>query len=262
MRGRVGNIVFDAPGETLAVFGESAGAIAALYADLLGMRHRSRADWLHDRGYEPDEGDEVDPIVENDHGPRITFECETQTYRPPRWPDPDHPAQVHLDIAVADLDAAHARVLRHGATLLQETDYHRVYADPVGHPFCLYPGGTGDHATIARIVFDCFSPRALAAFWDALLHLPRPLVDTPERVELAGDDPVVPVFAFQHVAHRPPRWPDPAHPQQLHLDLDVPDEDCAAARSLAVRLGALPLPSLSGSYVFADPAGHPFCLGE
>jgi hypothetical protein len=67
MRGRVGNIVFD--GETLPVFGESAGAIAALYADLLGLRLRTRADVFRSLDYEPDEGDEVDPIVENDKGP-------------------------------------------------------------------------------------------------------------------------------------------------------------------------------------------------
>ncbi len=34
----------------------------------------------------------------------------------------------------------------------------------------------------------------------------------------------------------PPRWPDPAYPQQAHLDLRVPDLDAGSAK--AVELGA------------------------
>ena len=62
-------------------------------------------------------------------------------YRPPRWPDPDHPQQSHLDLEVEDLDEAQAQVLAIGATLLFDggTTY-RVFADPVGHPFCLSAG--------------------------------------------------------------------------------------------------------------------------
>jgi predicted enzyme related to lactoylglutathione lyase len=56
--------------------------------------------------------------------------------RPPRWPDPEYPQQVHFDIAVPDLDAAGARVTGVGGALLQDNVGHRVYADPAGHPFC------------------------------------------------------------------------------------------------------------------------------
>src|SRR5687768_1761684 len=35
--------------------------------------------------------------------------------RAPRWPDPEHPAQIHLDIEVGDLDVAEAVALRAGA---------------------------------------------------------------------------------------------------------------------------------------------------
>ena len=63
----------------------------------------------------------------------------------------------------------------------------------------------------------------------------------------------------------PPSWPDGA-PQQLHLDLTV--EDMAAAHARAVELGARPLDPEAdpaggrqrGFRVYADPAGHPFCL--
>lgn len=68
------------------------------------------------------------------------------------------------------------------------------------------------------------------------------------------------MFAFQRVEdYRAPRWPDAAHPQQFHLDLDVPDLDRAQGEVLA--LGATPLRAdPRGWRVFADPAGHPFCL--
>jgi predicted enzyme related to lactoylglutathione lyase len=61
-------------------------------------------------------------------------------YQRPTWPDPAVPQQFHLDVKVADLDAEQARVLALGATILDVSEGHptfRVYADPVGHPFCL-----------------------------------------------------------------------------------------------------------------------------
>ncbi|WP_432993843.1 VOC family protein [Dactylosporangium sp. CA-233914] len=59
-------------------------------------------------------------------------------YNPPRWPDPDRPQQLHLDIEVADLDAGEAATLALGATRLPgEGRSFRVFADPAGKPFCL-----------------------------------------------------------------------------------------------------------------------------
>ena len=70
------------------------------------------------------------------------------------------------------------------------------------------------------------------------------------------------VLAFQRVAdHRPPRWPDPDRPQQFHLDFGVPDLD--RAQEQVVALGATVLDDGAGARswrVYADPAGHPFCL--
>lgn len=63
-------------------------------------------------------------------------------------------------------------------------------------------------------------------------------------------------LAFQRApGHRPPTWPDPAVPQQFHLDIMV--EDVAAAGQRVLALGAA---KLVGEDVYADPAGHPFCL--
>jgi len=63
--------------------------------------------------------------------------------------------------------------------------------------------------------------------------------------------------------HVPPEWPDGA-PQQVHLDLHV--EDPRDAHELAIGLGARLLQSgdleaENGHQVYADPAGHPFCIG-
>ncbi|MFJ8596329.1 VOC family protein [Streptomyces sp. NPDC093598] len=70
------------------------------------------------------------------------------------------------------------------------------------------------------------------------------------------------VLAFQRVEdHRPPRWPDSAHPQQFHLDLGV--KDLERAQEDVLDRGATLLDEGDGKRswrIFADPAGHPFCL--
>lgn len=61
-------------------------------------------------------------------------------YRPPAWPEGDPPKQIHLDLAVDDLEAGEAHVLAHGATRAAHQpapERFRVYLDPAGHPFCL-----------------------------------------------------------------------------------------------------------------------------
>ena len=65
---------------------------------------------------------------------------------------------------------------------------------------------------------------------------------------------------FQQVSgYQSPRWPDAAYPQQAHLDFVVDDLDTGQARAL--ELGASRLNAGGERFrVFADPAGHPFCL--
>jgi len=47
--------------------------------------------------------------------------------------------QYHIDFVVDDIDVAEPAALALGATRFAEQpgDNFRVYADPVGHPFCL-----------------------------------------------------------------------------------------------------------------------------
>ena len=75
-------------------------------------------------------------------GLRVCFQ-ESPDFVPPTWPDPPGPQQMHLDLAVEDLDLAEERVLALGAVKAeyQPGETWRVYADPAGHPFCLYEEG-------------------------------------------------------------------------------------------------------------------------
>jgi catechol 2,3-dioxygenase-like lactoylglutathione lyase family enzyme len=106
-----------------------------------------------------------------------------------------------------------------------------------------------------HVVIDCPDPSELAAFYSELIGLPV-TYESDEWVVIADDD-TTSGFAFQRAPdHVPPQWPDPARPQQFHLDVMVDDLDAAEPQVLA--LGARPLPQ--GDHVYADPAGHPFCL--
>ncbi|HUC36755.1 MAG TPA: VOC family protein [Acidimicrobiales bacterium] len=61
-------------------------------------------------------------------------------FEPPTWPDGDRPKQIHLDLAVDDLDAAEAEATGLGASRAREQpapERWRVLLDPAGHPFCL-----------------------------------------------------------------------------------------------------------------------------
>jgi len=98
-------------------------ALARFYAPLLGME----VTWEGAEG----------TMISADGQPAVIFQ-QVPAYHPPRWPDPTCPQQLHLDIEVTDIESAEERTLALGATRLPGggADF-RVYADPVGHPFCL-----------------------------------------------------------------------------------------------------------------------------
>jgi len=108
------------------------------------------------------------------------------------------------------------------------------------------------------LVIDCPDPRGLAAFYQELLGMQR--VQDDDHWVVIGDAPDRPGLAFQLAPDlEPPQWPDPGHPQQMHLDIAVTDIDQAEKQALG--LGARRLPSQGPSFrVYSDPAGHPFCL--
>lgn len=110
------------------------------------------------------------------------------------------------------------------------------------------------------IVFDAADLEAESSFWAALLDGTVEADDDWHTVLVDGEPTVAVQLAPDHEA---PEWPD-GTPQQIHLDLYV--EALAPAHREATRLGARllkPAPdpsSAEGFQVYADPAGHPFCL--
>ncbi|MDQ6935134.1 MAG: glyoxalase [Actinomycetota bacterium] len=105
-----------------------------------------------------------------------------------------------------------------------------------------------------HLILDCPDPKTLARFYSELLSQPI-TYDSDDFVVVAGND-TTSGLAFQLAPdHRPPTWPSTDVPQQMHLDIMV--ENVANATPHVLALGAM---RLDGQDVFADPAGHPFCL--
>lgn len=111
--------------------------------------------------------------------------------------------------------------------------------------------------TLNSVVLDCPDPRALAGFYADLLDWPQAEGDD-DWLTLTPPDGGAKV-QFQRVeGYRAPGWPSQDMPQQFHLDLNV--TDLPAAHERAVSLGARLLDRQDSFWVYADPAGHPFCL--
>lgn len=130
---------------------------------------------------------------------------------------------------------------------------------------------------LRQVVLDTTDARGLAEFYRELLDLQYRPGDEPPATgapDVRGRDWLVlthrdgtPALAFQRVDALPAvTWPSGPHPQMLHLDTTVTTaDDLAAAHRRAVDLGAELLSDRSEDpeeplRVYADPAGHPFCI--
>ena len=111
------------------------------------------------------------------------------------------------------------------------------------------------------IVFDAADLAPESAFWAGLLGGTVVADDDWHSVLVDGEWRLGVQLAPNHV---PPEWPDGTQQQQIHLDLHV--DDLQAAHEKAIALGARllkpadDLEADEGFQVYADPAGHPFCL--
>ncbi|GHK05833.1 VOC family protein [Streptomyces sp. NPDC003753] len=120
-------------------------------------------------------------------------------------------------------------------------------------------------ARFRNVVIDCPDPRALAEFY-ARVGGGTPKAEDEEWVVLRIPDG--PRIGFQRVeGYTPPEWPRAdRNPQQFHLDFDAGStwEEVDAAHEKVLALGARPLDvedrEKKDFMVYADPAGHPFCL--
>jgi predicted enzyme related to lactoylglutathione lyase len=112
------------------------------------------------------------------------------------------------------------------------------------------------------VVFDASDLAAESEFWAGVLGGTVDAEDDWHMVSVDREPRVGVQLAPNHV---PPEWPD-GTPQQIHLDLWV--DDINTAHDEVMSLGATLLkpaddpPSAphSNFQVYADPAGHPFCL--
>jgi hypothetical protein len=189
-------------------------------------------------------------------GWRIAFQL-SPGHVAPHWPDPAFPQQAHLDLRVPDIDVGAERAVALGATLLRRNEAWHTLADPAGHPFdlCVFPAK--QKTTLMGVMLDCPDAVALSAFYAELLG--KPVTYTGDGVAMIGEDGAQPVMFQQIIDYRAPRWPDPAYPQQFHLDVTVDDVDRAEAA--VFKLGATSLHADGENWrVYADPAGKPFCL--
>jgi hypothetical protein len=120
--------------------------LAEFYRLLLGLRYRP--------GDEPPTPGQPDPngqdwlvLKSTGGGATLAFQ-KVAEFPEATWPDGPVPQQLHLDTTVptaADLDMQHERALALGARLLLDRSDDpeeplRVYADPSGHPFCIFVG--------------------------------------------------------------------------------------------------------------------------
>lgn len=110
------------------------------------------------------------------------------------------------------------------------------------------------------VVFDTDDLEAESTFWAGVLDGTVDIDDGWHMVMVDGAPRVGVQLAPNY---RRPEWPD-GEPQQVHLDLWVDDFPAADAKVRA--LGATVLKPVAETdepdafQVYADPAGHPFCL--
>jgi catechol-2,3-dioxygenase len=228
--------------ELVALDAADIDQLASFYAELAGWEIvKKDTDWI---------------TLRTGDGQEVAFQL-APDHVAPQWPGQQHPQQFHLDLQIEGHQAAAERAISLGATRLADSPTWITLADPAGHPFDLCEKeGVGPVMTLFAVTIDAPNASALAGFYAELLGL-EVTYDGPEGALIAGGGKSV---MFQQVSeYNPPQWRDPARPQQAHLDILVDDLDAGQARAL--ELGASRLDGGGERFrVFADPAGHPFCL--
>jgi Glyoxalase-like domain len=120
--------------------------LAEFYRQLFGLRYRP-GDEPPGPGVPDSKGQDWLVLKSPANGVALAFE-KVGELPEATWPTGPIPQQLHLDTTVPtkdDLDVQHERALALGARLLQDRSDDpdeplRVYADPAGHPFCIFVG--------------------------------------------------------------------------------------------------------------------------
>jgi hypothetical protein len=115
-----------------------------------------------------------------------------------------------------------------------------------------------DSIRLTSVTVNCPDARALAAFYADLLD---GVVTSADPAWATVTGPAGRIDFQTTSEHREPTWPEPGVPIQMHLDFLV--DDLAATEARVLAAGATRFehqPNDDHCLVFADPAGHPFCL--
>ena len=228
--------------ELVALDAADIQSLSSFYTALTGATEvRRESDWI---------------TIKLPSGPEIAFQL-APDHVPAEWPGQEHPQQFHLDLLIEDHKAAAKRAVKLGATKLGEGPSWITLADPAGHPFDLCQrDGVGPAMELYAITIDAPEAAALAKFYADLLEWELTYEGPEGALVSDGASSVM----FQQISgYQAPDWPNPSRPQQAHLDILVDDLDQGEAHALT--LGATRLDGGGDSFrVFADPAGHPFCL--
>jgi catechol 2,3-dioxygenase-like lactoylglutathione lyase family enzyme len=123
----------------------NARELAEFYRRMFGLSYRPGDE--PPAGGEPDEQGEDWLVLRNPGGVQLAFQ-QTDGVRPSSWPDDEVPQMAHLDTkvsSVAELQAQRERALALGATQIFDRSDDAdeplyVFADPAGHPFCVFVG--------------------------------------------------------------------------------------------------------------------------
>jgi Glyoxalase-like domain len=122
----------------------NARQLAEFYRQLLGYAYRP-GDEPPPAGA-PDANGQEWLVIRDPHGTtRVAFQ-QVSSLPASTWPAEGVPQQLHLDMSVASvetLNVQHERATSLGARLLldrsdDQQEPLRVYADPAGHPFCIF----------------------------------------------------------------------------------------------------------------------------
>ncbi len=184
------------------------------------------------------------------------------------------PARIHLDLSVADLDAATEHAVESGAEEIERSDDGYVaLRSPGGLAFCVvshtgaevpaagsWPGVR--RSRIYGVCLDIPADRydAEAAFWVEILAGEHRVFE--RRPEFAQ----VPLENSENSGGPGPlavllqRTDEPVGPVRVHLDLGTPDREAEVARHLA--LGGRVCQVEEFWTVLADPAGLAYCITD